>query len=133
MNKEKMLYAITAGSYSDYHIITLSSDKEKAEKLASLFGGDVEEYTENVYEESENDVVYSICIYEDGRFEIDDVTNFYKMKPLLPRQENVAYMPGYYSENGCYYTYVKTNKGVEVALKIATDRVAKYKAEHLGL
>lgn len=40
------LYAITAGEDSDYHIITLSSDKAKAEIVAEVFCGNVEEYDE---------------------------------------------------------------------------------------
>ena len=30
------VYAITAGSYSDYHIVAITDDKEKAEAMADL-------------------------------------------------------------------------------------------------
>lgn len=38
------VYVITDGCYLDYHIIAVSTDKDKAEKLAKMFGADVEEW-----------------------------------------------------------------------------------------
>jgi hypothetical protein len=47
-----IFYAVTKGEYSDYHIITITTNKEKAEFLAKRFSdkwdeAKVEEYTEN--------------------------------------------------------------------------------------
>lgn len=40
----KTYYAVTEGEYSDYRIITITEDKEKAERIAAAYDGDVEEY-----------------------------------------------------------------------------------------
>lgn len=38
------IYLVSAGSYSDYHVVSLFSKKERAEQLASQENGRVEEY-----------------------------------------------------------------------------------------
>lgn len=38
------IYLVSAGSYSDYHVVSLFSEKGKAEQLASQENGNVEEY-----------------------------------------------------------------------------------------
>lgn len=39
-----MIYIVTKGCYSDYHIVGATTDKEKAEEMCEFVGGDVEEY-----------------------------------------------------------------------------------------
>ena len=39
------IYLVSAGSYSDYHVVALFSEKEKADHLASQEDGRVEEYS----------------------------------------------------------------------------------------
>ena len=53
------LYAITAGSYSDYHIITLCSNKEKAHKIALLYNAEVEEFEDGKNLDTEN-IVFEV-------------------------------------------------------------------------
>lgn len=38
------IYLVSAGSYSDYHVVSLFSEKERAEQLASQENGRVDEY-----------------------------------------------------------------------------------------
>lgn len=40
----KTYYAVTEGEYSDYRIITITENKEKAKRIAAAYDGDVEEY-----------------------------------------------------------------------------------------
>ena len=44
----KTYYAVTQGEYSDYRIITITEDKEKAERIAAAYDGDVEEYEDSI-------------------------------------------------------------------------------------
>lgn len=43
----KKLYAVTSGGYEDYHIITLTESRKRAEKIAEMYDADVEEYEDN--------------------------------------------------------------------------------------
>ena len=38
------IYVVTDGMYSDYHIITATTDHAVAEKIAKKFGAEIEEY-----------------------------------------------------------------------------------------
>lgn len=50
------LYAVTAGEYSDYHIITLQADEEKAQKIAEVLKRSCFDYEETIdVEEFESD------------------------------------------------------------------------------
>lgn len=49
-----IFYAVTKGKYSDYHIITITTDKEKAEFLAKKFSDKWDEAKVEEYEENEN-------------------------------------------------------------------------------
>lgn len=67
------LYAITSGAYSDYGIITLCSDKEKAEKLVEWYNryekydkADVEEYEDGVVVPDESVKPYEVTFLNDG-------------------------------------------------------------------
>ena len=39
INKLKEIYIVTAGEYSDYHIVEVFSNFDEAEKFAELHGG----------------------------------------------------------------------------------------------
>lgn len=43
----RKLYAVTSGEYNDYHIITLTKSRKRAEKIAKMYDADVEEYEDN--------------------------------------------------------------------------------------
>jgi len=46
------LYAVTAGEYSGYHIITCTTDKQRAENIAKIYDGIVEEYEDSIIDEN---------------------------------------------------------------------------------
>lgn len=119
------LYAITAGSYSDYYIITLCSDKEKAQKISLLYNAEVEEfedgknlYTENIIFEVVFDDDYKYmncwqCFVNPDEIKLNEVTsdgNLYKN-----------------------YTVFVAAKNKEQALKIARDNLTEYRARELGI
>lgn len=43
----RKLYAVTSGEYDDYHIITLTESRRRAEKIAEMYDADVEEYEDS--------------------------------------------------------------------------------------
>lgn len=42
----RKLYAVTSGGYEDYHIITLTESRRRAEKIAEMYGARVEAYVD---------------------------------------------------------------------------------------
>lgn len=71
----KTYYAVTEGEYSDYRIITITEDKEKAKRIAAAYDGDVEEYEDCIinpigiwkvyhYEKNRNWLVWGDRIFE---------------------------------------------------------------------
>jgi len=46
----KPIFIVTSGSYSDYRINAVFKNKEKAERYAKAFGGDIEEYEPNPFD-----------------------------------------------------------------------------------
>lgn len=44
----KKFYAVTKGIYSEYHIITITDNKENADRIAAAYDADIEEYEDNI-------------------------------------------------------------------------------------
>lgn len=123
------IYVVTQGEYSDYHIITATTDKNVAEQIAQKFRGN-DSWNETYVEE-----------YEDAKM---------MLKPLFfirfDKQGNVMecsaessaypYQPEYatikHDVNKNAFTYVVADT-MEGAIKIAAERRAKFLAEQLGL
>ena len=123
------LYAVTRGDYSDYHIITLTADKEAAKKIAKMFS---DEYDVAKVEE-----------YEDGKIILDKKLYFVRM--VDGNIDDVAEdLSDYYLFDTSifrgnmnlgkriYFTHVLTDTA-EKAAKIGKDRIMKYIAEKEGL
>jgi hypothetical protein len=120
------LYAVTKGSYSDYHIITLTRSKRRAEKIASLCS---DRYDDAVVEE-----------YDDTSIELKPIWRVMFYKYGVPRADALSYEDqltfneplntvkecGEYAR---FEVYVEA-KGEEHAHKIAGDLVAQYCYEH---
>lgn len=75
MKKEKKIYVVTAGCYSDYHICAIFSTKEFAEKYIKINGGDnprIEEYEINAYNDllNKNYKMFTVFMDKDGNSEI---------------------------------------------------------------
>jgi len=60
-----MIYILTAGSYSDYHIEAATTDKAKAESLAAKLYCDIEEYNDFQVDVKDRNV-YEVEMERDG-------------------------------------------------------------------
>ena len=68
----KTFYAITDGDYSDYHIIAITDNKERAENIKKLYSG---EYSEPMIEEfldgeSKDEAFYYVRYDTDGSYNV---------------------------------------------------------------
>lgn len=111
------VYVITQGVYSDYHIVGVALDKEKAERIASFFDSDstnIEEYDTEKWDISDGRYLYSIRI-DKGGIRIIENEDFYD--PNVVR----AYPWGIYEVS----VMARDKKH---AMKIASDMIAQYKA-----
>ena len=122
------LYAVTKGDYSDYHIITLTADKEAAKKIAKRFSGT---YDAMVEEYEDGEIILGKELYfvrmVDGN--IDDVTEDGSEYNLF---DTSVYHGNTWGGKPIYYTHVLTDSA-EKAAKIGKDRIMKYIAEKEGL
>ena len=131
----KKFYAVTAGTYSDFHIITITDNEENAERIAAAYDGDVEEYEDNivdpigvwevsyiVYEDGDTD--WQIC--GSGPDQYDDDDNMFNEPYLF--STNMSYLINYKS-----WTIRVKAKDKDHALKIAQDKYAQWKAEQEGI
>ena len=126
----KTFYAVTAGDYSDYHIIAITDNEERAENIKKLYSG---KYSEPMIEEffdgeAKNEALYDVLYCADGSY---DVT--------LQNFDN-----GYYSDINIIRESVPHNhwweyqvlvmaKDEHHAIKIAQDLWAEYKAKKEGV
>lgn len=131
------LYAVTAGAYSDYHIVSLCSDRARAEQICDMYGGRgfgravVEEFSDGV----RTDIfkpLFEISLKEDGELgEASECTGSTKMETLLNPEG--GYRLGIIEQwDGGYLTFVSADNA-DSAIKIARDRLAQYKAEKEGI
>jgi hypothetical protein len=127
------LYAVTKGTYSAYHIIALTSDKNVANKLAkkyscreSLFTNEkarVEEYEDGV-----------VLLDKDPYFVRVNNGNITEVVPPYTEETWFNEEEALYDESvgrdsgGGYYTYAVA-RNEEEACKIAKDRIMRYIAE----
>lgn len=119
------LYAVTAGAYSDYHIITLQADEKKAQKIAEVLeksnydrGIDVEEFESDDWEDDPRPV-WLVRSYNGNIVDIDATGSTYESTKAILRA-------------GIRLDRVKA-KTSEQARKIVQDRLAEEKARKEGL
>jgi len=124
------IYVITKGEYSDYGIVAVAIDKDKAEELRIAYSG----LDEAMIEEYETDDYYAekgkfyrvnigmrgaVSVYETG---VPDVTE----------RNKVFIIEDFRTHRKCYTVQVKA-ADEKHAKKIGCDLVSKYKAEKAGL
>lgn len=138
MDKEaKNVYIITQGEYSDYHIVTVFDDKDKAEAF-------VEAYNKHKRSEYEDD--YCVETYKLNSIDIRSYkekiffyahTNYRGSLYVDPAPErdpervgivDVAHYPSWNS-----YTVTVLAENLDKAKKIAADKIAEYKANKEGI
>lgn len=128
------VYVIMQGQYSEIHIVTVTLDKEKAEKLAKYHSrledeAWVDEFeTDETPDEKLNSMVpvYYVAINTDGSSTVKISSYWNSEIPYEPRF-NVR------DDRNMIFTAYLTAPDEAHALKIARDRRAKMLSELLGL
>lgn len=127
--RKMKLYAVTKGDYSDYHIITLTADKEAAKKIAKMFSNGDDKAKVEGYEDGKiilGKMLYFVRVV-DGN--VDDVSEDLDDYNLFDTSVFRGHM---YGGKEMYYTHVLTDTA-EKAAKIGKDRIMKHIAEEEGL
>ena len=128
------VYVIMKGEYSERHIVAVTLDKEKAEKLKKYHSSicdeayveeyEIDETPESVFENQQT--VYSVTIEKSGKSLVLPATTHFGETPYKPRF--------YFSDDRTMtFTAYLTAKDEEHALKAAQDKRAKMLAEMFGL
>lgn len=126
-----IVYVITKGEYSDYGIVAVTLEKEKAEELKILYS---DSWGEAMIETYDTDDYY----VENGRFYIVEIgkksaINVQEVGVISMDDRNeVKLITDWRTKKEKYVVYVKANDE-EHAKKIASDLVAKYKAQEQGI
>lgn len=123
------IYVITKGSYSGYHICAVSTNQKNAEKLQKIFSGRwdqamIEEYESDQYlTETESGMeLYKCVMGKDGTILADvSIIDLDYINDCDFRVRDIA---------NRYLVYVWT-KDSEHAKKIATDKIAEFKATRM--
>ena len=124
------LYAITHGEYSDYRILALCSDREKAEKLVEWYNrydrydpADIEEYEDGFMCPDESLIPYEVVFNTDGSVRRIETSCF----PMSSVDgHTVRCVDGRF----CAYVLATDKEG---AVKIAAEKRAKWIAENTGV
>lgn len=129
----KTFYAVTAGSYSDYHIIAITDNKERADNIAKIYSDNgwnsdtqVEEFFDN---ESKNEAFYDVWYETNGSYDVElqEFNKNYKFDNTNIIEENA-------NHNGWWkYKVFVMAKDEDHAIKIAQDLWAEYKAKKEGI
>ena len=143
------VYIVTSGDYSYYRIDSVFSSREAAEKRCAVWRqeelwGDprIEEYELEDGSNIEVEHLYKAMVFDQYYvFYQDKISvNFRMMYDIKPFKEEINRKEKAYSKNGktmeLYYGTLPVNKTVEkqpAAEKIIYDRIAKWKAEQMGL
>lgn len=128
-----IVYVVTEGSYSDYHIEAVFADEERAKLYLKLHPDcEIEEYdTEEVkIDASKIRYEWVARILPDGK------RLYLSVYPTLQPKEDGVWVKDKWWYGGVHFEVrFTTDKELEesVAEKVCFDRVAKYKAECLGL
>lgn len=127
-------YAVMAGEYEEYHLLTICTIKEKAEEIASFFNADDEENEAHVIELESWDnwsaekSVYRVSFYDDYRLNRCYLCE--NMKDELTDNDTEI------KENNCWwekYSVFVCAESREQAIKSARDKLTEYKAREFGL
>lgn len=123
------IYVVTKGSYSDYHILAATLDKEKAEKIAKRFSDKWDESKVEVYEDSNIELrPYWYVKFEESTGNViecssDREFDDYRIDRLNIFEEDVR---------GNLYTHVAADTPEE-AIKIAAEKRTEYLAKKEGV
>lgn len=128
------IYVITQGEYSDYHIVGVAIDKEKAKRIAevnsdSWYEATINEYDTDSFDEViENGRMYHVTKHATGKIRASIVEKW-QLKDL--EEDEIGKVT---RERGTYWggeTYNDLDiliraKNVDHAIKIASEKFAEY-------
>lgn len=126
----KIFYAVTDGDYSDYHIVAITDNKERAENIKKLYG---DNYSEPMIEEffdgeAKNEALYDVVYKTNGSYKVflqDFDMN--KLSDINIVNENTSH------NDWWKYRVLVMAKDRTHAIKIAQDLWAEYKAKKEGI
>lgn len=120
------IYVVTKGDYSDYHIITATTDEATAKKIAEDFSNEWGEAEVEIYEDAKTYFKKSWFVRFDTKGHVSE---------LRENRDEYAYQ----YINRCYFD---VNKGVYIyvcaddansAVKIAAEKRAEFLARKAGI
>lgn len=119
------IYAVTDGDYSDYHIVALTVNKERAEHIAKFYKtAEIEEY-EDAQELPENPM-WECEITENSTVWADLTETYDPAMVEGVKEEKHSYL-------GTYYIVHARAEDEAHAMEKARDILEKYKAEQEGI
>ena len=130
-----IVYVITAGEYSEYHICAVTLYKEKAEYLKKLYSDKWDAARIQEFDTEENPVtcelrtIYHLSINEKGR--IPNTCETYL--PADVSFENKFELTPAYSAGGYYFSASIAAQDMDHATKTALDKRAEMIADATGL
>lgn len=127
------IYVITKGEYSDYHIVGVAIDKEKAKRIAEVNSetwskANVEEYDTDAHDEAlKNGCMYRVVKHKTGKMEAR-LMDGWQLEDIEDEIGKVSRDRGT-SWGGETYNdlniYIKA-KNTDYAIKIASEKFAEY-------
>lgn len=117
------IYVVTRGDYSDYHIITATTDYKRANEIAKKFKAEVE-----IYDDSE---IYTKTVFGVTFNEIGDVIYCYELSEYDYPPNNKIIQHKRNNQN-CLYVEVEADDK-QSAIKIAAEKRAKFLAKQEGI
>lgn len=121
-----MYYVVMRGDYSDKHIVGVTCDQEKAQKIRECYSDSWREA--RIEEWDESDVNFN-NFYEVRYDKVDDDYMVEKQSPDEVFDLNIIYE--YNHKDGFSVSVQAENE--DLALKIARDLYAEYKAKNEGI
>jgi hypothetical protein len=122
------IYVVTKGSYSDYHVVTATTDEDVANKIAKKFSDSWDRADVEVYEDAEIYMkpVFYVCFEQNG-----------DVHEICDESSNTYY---YDNINECdfevdgerVYAVVQADNE-EHAIKIASEKRAEFLARKAGI
>lgn len=114
-----MIYVVTKGNYSDYHIVSATTDEETAKLIAKRYDASIERYHDG--KTLQNRKLYSFIV--NRKFEID---RYEKAEEIGEYDYNDT--DDYYEFCGRYHYHIYS-ENEESAFKKLYDMIAIQKAE----
>lgn len=114
------IYVVTRGDYSDYHIITATTDFERADEIAKKFKGEIEIYDDSkMYLKN----IYFVSFDPSGDVDYCELENEYS----YPYKENISYR-----RDQSISMKVEADD-TQSAIKIVAEKRAKFLAKKEGI